>query len=227
SMEGASDQLLVSGFYNTVNISGTDGTSRLYGYGHTVSVSSSNTTQTLYAYNDTIGVSGNGLTLNFITDPNPGNPSGSNHLTVTGSGDTISLVGPQNTVDVSGNNDNIALNSGTNTVNLNGASAAIRLGSPDAGLDHVSGFTSGDIFQFDHTKYGAGLASGGVDIGVLDASHFVANDTGATNADQVFWFNTANDVLYYDADGSGSGQALAVVAMDSGHVLEYSDLSVV
>jgi hypothetical protein len=47
---------------------------------------------------------------------------------------------------------------------------------------------------------------------------------GPTDAAQVFWFNTADNTLYYDADGNGVGSAIAVAVLDNGFVLNHTDL---
>jgi Ca2+-binding RTX toxin-like protein len=99
------------------------------------------------------------------------------------------------------------------------------------GLDHITDFSGGggqnDVLDFDHLAFGSGLAMGGADTGTLDASHFVANATGATNAQQVYWYNTSNNTLYYDADGSGSGAAVAVAVFDNHFVLNDTDIHLI
>jgi Ca2+-binding RTX toxin-like protein len=99
------------------------------------------------------------------------------------------------------------------------------------GLDHITDFSGhdgeGDVFDFNALAFGNGLAEGGADTGVLDASHFVANDTGATTADEVFWYNTGDSTLYYDADGNGGGEAVAIAVLDNGFVLNNTDLHLV
>ena len=98
-------------------------------------------------------------------------------------------------------------------------------------LDHITDFSGhggqNDVLDFDHLAFGNGLAVGGADTGTLDASHFVANATGATNAQQVYWYNTSNSTLYYDADGSGSGAAVAVVVFNNGFVLNSTDIHLI
>jgi len=48
--------------------------------------------------------------------------------------------------------------------------------------------------------------------GTLDASHFIANGTGP---------------LYYDADGSGNGAAVAVAVFNNGFVLKSTDIHLI
>jgi Ca2+-binding RTX toxin-like protein len=95
------------------------------------------------------------------------------------------------------------------------------------GLDHITDFSGnggeGDVFAFNHFAFGNGLAIGGADTGVLDVSHFVANGFGATTAAEVFWFNTTDNTLYYDADGSGAGAGVAIAVLDNGFLLSSTD----
>ena len=68
---------------------------------------------------------------------------------------------------------------------------------------------------------------GGADTGTLDSSHFVVNDTGATTAAEVFWYNTTDHTLYYDADGSGDGAAVAIAVLDNNFLLNNTDLHLI
>ena len=96
------------------------------------------------------------------------------------------------------------------------------------GLDQITDFSGhggqDDRLEFDHLAFGDGLAAGGANTGVLDAARFVANDTGATTTSEVFWFNTADSTLYYDADGSDAGAAVAVVKLNNNFALNNTDL---
>src|SRR5215470_10578259 len=136
--------------------------------------------------------------------------------------DTITGNGGINTLEGLGGNDTLTGGAGADhfvyaTVNT--------------GLDHIVDFSGhggqADVIDFDHVAFGSGLASGGADTGTLDASHFVANATGATNADQKFWYNTGNNTLYYDADGSGSGAAVAIAVFNNGFVLNNTDIHLI
>src|SRR5262249_10845395 len=105
------------------------------------------------------------------------------------------------------------------------------------GVDHITDFSGHgvrggglggqhDELDFDHVAFGSGLADGGTDTGTLDPSHFVANGTGPTTADQMFWYDTANSTLFY-ADGSGAGAAVAVAVFDNGFVLNSTDIHLI
>jgi Ca2+-binding RTX toxin-like protein len=95
------------------------------------------------------------------------------------------------------------------------------------GLDHIIDFSGhdgqNDVLNFDHQAFGNGLAVGGGDTGTLDAAHFVANASGATTAAEVFWYNTADHTLYFDADGSGAGAAVAIAILDNAFLLNNTD----
>jgi Ca2+-binding RTX toxin-like protein len=95
------------------------------------------------------------------------------------------------------------------------------------GLDHITDFSGhggqNDVLDFDHQAFGNGLALGGADTGTLDPSHFVANATGATTAEEVFWYNTTDHTLYYDAGGSDGGVAVAIAVLDNSFLLNSTD----
>jgi hypothetical protein len=136
--------------------------------------------------------------------------------------DTITGNGGINTLEGKGGNDTLTGGAGADHF----VYAAV-----NTGLDHIVDFSGhggqNDVLDFDHLAFGNGLAAGGADTGTLDASHFVANATGATNAQQVYWYNTSTSTLYYDADGSGSGAAVAVAVFDNHFVLNNTDIHLV
>jgi Ca2+-binding RTX toxin-like protein len=84
-------------------------------------------------------------------------------------------------------------------------------------LDSIS--TSGDwIKDFDKAEGDKICISSGGFGGKLPANGqawnkiFVANDTGFADASQRFWFDTASNQLWFDADGVGSGSAARMIA---------------
>jgi len=99
------------------------------------------------------------------------------------------------------------------------------------GLDHISDFDGHggqtDVIEFNHLAFGNGLGAGGLNTGTLDASHFIADNIGPTDVVQVFWYNTDDHTLYYDADGNGAGSAIAIAVLDNGFVLNHTDLVLV
>src|SRR5262249_48751617 len=120
--------------------------------------------------------------------------------------DTIHGGAGQDTIF--GNAGNDRLNGGADSDTLIGGTGAdtFRYTTTADGLDHINDFDGHggqtDVIEFDHVAFGDGLAAGGQNTGTLDASHFVADNIGPTDATQVFWYNTDDHTLYYDADGS-------------------------
>lgn len=95
------------------------------------------------------------------------------------------------------------------------------------GADTITDFTSGtDAVSFLASDLGGGLATGGADTGTLDASRFTSG-TAFTNADQRFLFNTNDNVLYYDADGSGGAEsAIALALFENGGTVTATDIRI-
>jgi Ca2+-binding RTX toxin-like protein len=102
------------------------------------------------------------------------------------------------------------------------------------GVDTIVDFTSGaDILDFSRYAFGSHLAIGNGNFGTLRASHFVANSTGPTNSAQKFWYDTNSadpahfHTLYFDADGSGPGGAIAMAVLGQGVNLTANDIHLV
>ena len=124
-----------------------------------------------------------------------------------GAGETL-VGGPGSDVLIGGNGNDHFLYNATNE-----------------GMDHILDFGNGsDVLDFNHSAFGNGLAVGGLNTGTLDPSHFVANGTGPTNANQNFWFNTTNSTLYFDADGSGAGSPVAMAKLENSHVVANTEI---
>src|SRR5262249_55033330 len=113
--------------------------------------------------------------------------------------DTISGNGGNNFIEGQGGNDTLTGGEGLDHFIYSAV---------NDGVDHITDFSGhggpNDVLDFDHQHFGFSLAVGNADTGTLDPSQFVANGTGPTTADQVFWYDTANSTLFFDFDGSGS-----------------------
>ncbi len=135
------------------------------------------------------------------------------------------------TITGNGGNNFIEGQGGDDTLTGGGGLDRFIYSAVNDGLDHITDFSGhggqNDELDFDHLAFGSGLAVGGADTGTLDASHFVADGTGPTTAQQVFWYDTDNSTLYYDADGSGSGTAVAVAVFNNGFVLNSTDIHLI
>jgi Ca2+-binding RTX toxin-like protein len=95
------------------------------------------------------------------------------------------------------------------------------------GSDTIWDFGAGDEIDFSNAQFGNNLAVGGGNTGTLDPSHFIANETGATNSDQVFWFKASNQTLYYDAGGNSGDAAIAIAKLENGHALTSGEIHMV
>lgn len=95
------------------------------------------------------------------------------------------------------------------------------------GLDQIMDFSAGDSFDFSRTEFGNHLANGRANTGALDPSHFIANATGPTNGLQEFWYNTVNQTLYFDPDGSGHNAPIAMAHLTNGYVIHNTDILLV
>ncbi|HXJ02794.1 MAG TPA: NF038122 family metalloprotease [Micropepsaceae bacterium] len=147
-----------------------------------------------------------------------GNDSG-NSINGTGGGDTILGLGGNDTLYGGGGADLLMGGAGNDHFVYKATTN---------GLDSIGDFTSGaDVMDFARTAFGGRLALNNANTGILDPSHFVANDTGSTTLSQKFWFDTANHTLYYDSDGSGSGAAVAIAQFDSSVTLQSSDIHLI
>jgi len=155
------------------------------------------------------------------------------NVRASNSADTIFGNADHNALEGQGGNDTINGRGGNDTLTGGAGDDHFVFSATSDGLDHVTDFNGHgvggqhDVFDFDHSAFGNGLAEGGADTGTLDSSHFVANATGATTAAEVFWYDTTNHTLYYDADGSGGGTAVAIAVLDNSFLLNNTDLHLI
>jgi hypothetical protein len=177
-----------------------------------------------------------GVTVNLSTDSATGDASVGDDTIIGGVtrvrgsqfDDHITGNAANNNLEGQGGDDTL-IGGGGNDILIGGAGADLfTYTATNEGVDQITDFSGhgggGDLFRFDHLAFGNGLAELGADTGVLDAARFVADGTGPTTADQVFWFNTTDSRLYFDADGSGAGAAVAIVQLNNGFVPNNTDL---
>lgn len=90
------------------------------------------------------------------------------------------------------------------------------------GEDTILDFTSGeDRIRLDDAVFEA------LETGALGEGVFVANADGeATEEGQRLIYNTTDGLLFYDADGSGGGEAVLIVKLGAGVTLTADDLGV-
>jgi len=91
----------------------------------------------------------------------------------------------------------------------------------DAGVDTITDFVHGtDHIQLEYYYYAA-LGSG-----PFDPASFVAG-TKATTTSEHLIYNAANHVLYYDADGSGAGDQIAIAKFEGNVTITASDFVII
>lgn len=152
--------------------------------------------------------------------------AGANAL--SGSGAVMFGLAGNDTLTSTGGNSVLVGGTGNDTLVGGSGNDQFVFNTTGDGLDQVYNFSSGDHFDFAVSGFGARLATGGANTGLLDASHLVANATGPSNAAQEFWFNTSNHTLYFDADGSGTrSQAVALAHLQNSYVLHSTDILLV
>jgi Ca2+-binding RTX toxin-like protein len=151
-----------------------------------------------------------------------GKGNGLDNVITGNSGDNL-LQGQAGKDTLFGGNGNDILSGGVGSDRLSGGagSDAFRFagGNPTAGeIDVVRDFVHGtDHIEFEY-YYFAALGSG-----EFDPAKFVAG-TKALTADQHLIYNQAKGLLYYDADGSGAGDKIAIAQFIGNPVLDASDI---
>jgi VCBS repeat-containing protein len=138
----------------------------------------------------------------------------------TGIGDDVLDAGSGDDRIVAGRgDDDITSGTGADTIVFDSNLAQI-------GFDTLRDFESGtDTLEFSLAVIGGGLAVGGANTGTLDGARFTTG--GAfTDADQRFRFDTSNNILFFDADGSNAGQAEIALAMVETGTIVASDIRI-
>jgi hypothetical protein len=87
-------------------------------------------------------------------------------------------------------------------------------------MDYIVGFDGDDTILLDH------LVFSGLGVGALSPGAFNTG-THATETDDRIIYNTATGALYFDADGSGSGQAYQFAVLSGAPPLTASDFTVI
>jgi Ca2+-binding RTX toxin-like protein len=94
------------------------------------------------------------------------------------------------------------------------------------GKDVFTDFANGDKLQIDRAGFGGGLTT--LDAGaLLDASYLVvgAAPVASVGVHGQFLYNTTNDTLYWDDDGTGANAAVEIGQFGSSVVLKLADFT--
>jgi len=121
--------------------------------------------------------------------------------------------------------DTLIGNGGGDVLIGGGGSDHFRFNATSDGLDHILDFATGDSLDFAHAAFG------NLPNGTLSTNNFVSNTSGtapiANNANPQFIFNQADHTLYYDADGSGAGAAIAMAKIENNAPVHNTDIHIV
>lgn len=168
-----------------------------------------------------------------VAESNESNNSSASIAVVVGNANANTISGSNAIMFGLAGNDTIVSNGGNNVMVGGAGNDALYGGAGNDqfvfnatsdGLDQIYNFHAGDLIDFTAAGFGAHLAVGSANTGVLDVSHFVANATGPTTAAQEFWFNTATHTLYFDANGSAPGGQVAIAHLQNSYVLHNNDI---
>jgi Ca2+-binding RTX toxin-like protein len=147
-----------------------------------------------------------------------GNAS-ANNLTGTSGNDTIFGLGGNDTLTGGAGNDTLIGGAGNDH---------FRFTARADGADTIVDFASGaDRLDFTKLAFGNHLAVNGLNTGIVDTTHFIANDTGPTTSAQEFWYDTAHQALYFDADGIGAGAAIEMAQLGPSVILANTDIHLI
>ena len=159
---------------------------------------------------------------------------------LAGTGTQVFLGAGNDKATMGANNDTVFGEAGIDTINggigndqiVGGVGADILTGgvgidkffyvSTTDGTDLISDFAVDDFFAFKGTVFGA------LPVGALAATRFWTNATGvAHDADDRFIFNTTDDTLWYDSNGTAAGGAFKMADMNIAFNLTAADVLVV
>ncbi|MCW8917108.1 MAG: hypothetical protein OQK24_14790, partial [Magnetovibrio sp.] len=141
-----------------------------------------------------------------------GSTSSSSGINVTGQasiGTTFDGSGFADTMTGGSAADVFQGNAGADTITSGGGADVFKYNASTEGNDLLQDFTSGtDKFYFATSGF-----NGANNAGSLDTVHFVSG-AGATAADanDYYIYDTSSKILFYDADGSGSGSSQIAIA---------------
>jgi Ca2+-binding RTX toxin-like protein len=126
-----------------------------------------------------------------------------------------------------GGND-VIIGGGGNDLLIGGAgNDHFRFTAKTDGIDTIVDFTSGvDVVEFSRAAFGNHLAVNNLNTGILNPTHFTL-DTAPTTSGPVFSYLTATHTLYYDADGSGAGAAVAMAQFAPDVTLHSTDIHLI
>lgn len=146
-------------------------------------------------------------------------------LTGSSGANTIDGGAGNDTILGGDSNDRLIGNTGYDTLDGGLGQDTFVLSRTSSSRDTIQNFVSADdTLEISRSAFGTSVS-----LGTLSASAFVTNTTGAAgDSNDRFIFNTANNTLYFDSDGTGRTAAVAVaVFTGSAPGLTASDFLIV
>ncbi|ELS01009.1 hypothetical protein,putative calcium-binding protein [Xenococcus sp. PCC 7305] len=135
---------------------------------------------------------------------------------------TLDGGGSNDTLRGGANDDDLIGGAGSDRLTGNGGSDRFVYLGLNQGGDTITDFTSGvDAIAISAAAFGAGLT-----VGTLSASKFVVG-TGATDAGDRFIYNNNTDRLLFDADGTGSINAITIATFNGNPTLNSGDIEII
>ncbi len=120
--------------------------------------------------------------------------------------------------------DTISGGKGADTITLTSSETTLAYMDLNEGGDTINSFTHGcDKFLFQGSDFDSNASS---KLATVTSSDGYDGHTDVSYTDACFVFDTTNNSLYYDANGSGEGEATLIAGFDSNPNLDSDDITV-
>jgi VCBS repeat-containing protein len=173
-----------------------------------------------YTASDGIAVSANTATATIIN-----NATSATTLTGTSGDDIIIATNGTEALNGGGGNDILFGNSGSHVLTGGSGNDSFAFQQVPDGPNSITDFNN--TTQSDHIAISASGFGGGLSAGMDATSVFeTSGDDQFSGSGAVFHFDTANETLYFSADGT-QGSAVIVVQVQAGVILNPHDLLIV
>jgi Ca2+-binding RTX toxin-like protein len=143
-----------------------------------------------------------------------------------GNGGNDRLYGQRGNDKLYGSSGNDYLKGGSGADRLNGGSGSDKFvyGTASEGKDAITLFDSSDVLVFEGSAFKLGTYKG-----TLKKANFETRALGhaADDRNDYFIFDRKTDSLWFDADGSRSGDAVMIADFDNNFALSYTDIAIV
>ncbi|MBC7986492.1 MAG: FG-GAP repeat protein [Sphingomonadaceae bacterium] len=159
-------------------------------------------------------------------DDTLGGRGGDDLLVGGGGGDRLFGGFGTDTLKGGGGDDRLIVSTGRDAIKGNAGADVFALADAlgSAERARINDYLSGtDVFEIDAADFGGGLAEG-----PLSSDAFRANLSGtAKDAEDRFIYDTDSGKLFYDADGTGAGEAVLLVRLSGAPAIDAGDFIIV